>query len=132
MLAMFRSSALSAVLILGVLALAVFAVPALARRPANVSQRARITFAEQGRGFPARCGKVWISTVDSTWASWQFLNAPGCESYGSDGIGILHVERHRWIQVTAGSAFRCPIQSYPGQPHVPNRVAHDLIRYIQC
>jgi hypothetical protein len=114
------------------LSLAALTPVASARRPAPARAKATIVKVALGHSVPVRCARVYISTVDSTWASGQFYNGPGCSKYGSDGITILHVEHHRWVAVTAGSSFRCPIQSYPGQPHVPNRVENDLIHYPRC
>ena len=121
---------------LGVTLFLLIAGSAAARHLATPSQRTAVVQG-LGRSFyggylPARCARVYISTADRTWASETFLNAPGCAKYGSDGLAILHIDRHRWHVVTQGSDFRCPIISTPSQPTVPAKVAGDLIRYVHC
>jgi hypothetical protein len=111
---------------------------AFARRQANTKERAAVVRAVQGPAYPPRCAVVYISTANRTWASEDWIGETGrrvpsgCEKYGANGISIVHVEHRQWRVVTAGSAFRCPIQSYPGQPAVPRQVGNDLIRYLHC
>jgi hypothetical protein len=103
---------------------------AAAKVPASPSQKAAIAHDLPGH-LPARCSRDFISTINRSWASTTFHDAPGCLRFASDGIAILHLEHGRWHGVTAGSDFRCPIQSYRGQPTVPASVAEDLIG-IDC
>jgi hypothetical protein len=129
---------------LGVFAFALSATLALtsagawARRPATVPERAAVVRALEGRAYPPKCAVVYISTVNRTWASEDWIGETGrripagCQKYAANGITIAHVARHHWRAVTAGSSFMCPVQSRPGQPRVPNRVLDDLIRSLHC
>jgi hypothetical protein len=96
-----------------------------------------------GSRFPVRCGVVYISTVNTTWASalWIGQVAPigklphGCLALGSNGVAIVHLEKGRWRIVTEGSSYTCPLagsEVYRGQPNVPNKVADDLIPKLGC
>jgi hypothetical protein len=71
----------------------------------------------------APCTRVFVSSVNHSWGSVSFPAHPSqrCQKYASNGIALFHKREGRWHFVTAGSYFRCPI------PHVPNRVAHDLV-----
>jgi hypothetical protein len=124
---------------------ALAAVPssASARRSATASERAAIVKVVFGSRFPARCGVVYISTVNTTWASAQWIGqvvptprVPRvCLALGSNGVAIVHVEQGRWRIVAEGSSYTCPLagsEVYPGQPSVPNRVADDLVAHLGC
>ena len=135
----------AAALILGVLVPA----SAFAEQRATFAQTANMTpalgrfpggyYGPPGHHYhyvPPICERAWISTANRTWASITFhppAGAPGCIRYESNGLAILHLEDHHWRVVTAGSAFRCPILSYHGQPRVPENVVRDLIsRRLGC
>lgn len=94
------------------------ASPRVRRAVVAVAVRAhKITKAE------GRCSRVFVSSVNRDWASVSFTAHPSrsCRMEGYSGIVLLHHRNRRWHYVTSGSYFRCPI------PHVPDRVAHDLI-----
>lgn len=92
-----------------------------ARRKATKSEKRAIA-----RVFnaPPKCAKVFISTVDRRWASYQFnakkIDVSPCEQAAADGIAVLRKRNGRWRFVTAGSSFECPV------PDVPKRIARDL------
>ena len=134
-----------------ILALAVVAVAAAAaipsvtwaRRSATPTERAAIVRAVFGSRFPVRCGVVYASTVNTTWASAQWIGQVvatgkmphGCLALGSNGVAIVHLEKGRWRIVTEGSSYTCPLagsEVYPGQPNVPAKVADDLIPHLGC
>jgi hypothetical protein len=109
-------------LLLAALACLTVATTADARRKANRSEKKAIA---QRFNAPPKCAKVFVSTVNEHWASYQFnprkIDVKPCDQVAADGIAILH-RKHRsdWRLVTAGSDFTCPV------PRVPVRVAEDL------
>jgi hypothetical protein len=129
-------------LLLGVaammLVLAVVGPAATARRLASSNERTAVIADLAGRGYPPKCAVVYVSTVNQNWASDEWVGETGrrvpsgCQKYAANGITIAHIEHGHWRAVTAGSAFRCRIKSYAGQPAVPRRVANDLIPYLHC
>lgn len=109
---------------------------ALARRPATASEHRALAASFLGstdKSVPLHCTSAYISTVNRTWASIEPIHTGDCASAPlGDGIAVLHVEHRRWRLVTEGSSFSCPIQSYPGQPAVPAKVAGDLLSDVHC
>lgn len=111
-----------------VLLIAVVVVPAtaLARRKANSQQRKGIIAA----GVAAKdiskaqgpCARIYVSTVNSNWASLDFPPQPShaCRQLVANGVGLFQKRSGKWHFVTAGSEFTCPIKG------VPKKVAHDL------
>lgn len=77
---------------------------------------------------PPKCAKVFISTVDERWATYQFnhrkIDVSPCDQFVADGVAILKKKRGRWRMVTAGSSFECPV------PDVPRRIVKDL--HVRC
>lgn len=135
-----RSPALA---LLAVAALAAIPSAAWARRNATANERAAIVQAVFGSRFPVGCAVAYISSVNTTWASAQWIGqvVPAarvprdCLAFGSNGVAIVHVEKGRWRIVTEGSSYTCPLagsEVYRGQPNVPNRVADDLIANLHC
>jgi hypothetical protein len=103
-------------------------IPALAqaRRLASSREKAAIIAAvrkagEIGTQATSSCLRVYVSTVDQTWATVQFIYVPRCQQQDGNGVVIVHRSRGAWRLVASGSAFRCPI---PG--HIPKRVQRDL------
>jgi hypothetical protein len=99
---------------------------ALARRLATGSEKAAIISAvrrahEIGPSQTAACMRVYVSTVNSNWATMQFVFTGRCAQQAANGVSVVHRTHGRWRFVTAGSAFSCPI---PG--HIPKRVQADL------
>ena len=93
-----------------------------ARRRADRAERAAIAKVMQ---VPARCATVYVSTVNRRWASFRFnFRGEACLPYASDGVAVLRKRHGRWRQVTAGSAFECPVRN------VPPRIVKDL--RIEC
>ncbi len=76
---------------------------------------------EIGLSQKASCVRVYVSTVNPSWATMQFIYVHGCEKQDANGVAIVHRRHGRWRFVTAGSSFSCPI---PG--HSPRRVQRDL------
>lgn len=79
---------------------------------------------ELGTPQTASCLRVYISTVNSRWATIQFLYVRRCERLDGDGVAVINRTGGRWRFVTAGSEFYCPM---PG--HIPKRVQADLRLY---
>lgn len=99
---------------------------ALARRRATGDTKIAVIAAVRragqiGTSQTASCLRVYVSTVNSTWATMQFVYTRPCERKDGNGVAVVHRIHGRWRFVTAGSAFPCPI---PG--HVPKRVQVDL------
>jgi len=71
----------------------------------------RALFGASALAVPAKCTKVFVSPVNSTWATDTDTDKPGCVDTpaGGNGTTILHVERNRWRPVTAGSYFRLSV-----------------------
>ena len=92
-----------------------------ARRPATKSEKRAIS---KTFNAPPKCAKIFVSTVDQHWASYQFnakkIDVSPCDQVAADGIAILRKREGRWKFVTAGSAFDCPV------PDTPRKVAKDL------
>ena len=92
-----------------------------ARRKATRSEKRAIS---QVFNAPPKCGKVFVSTVNERWATYQFnhrkIDVSPCEQVAADGVAILKKKRGRWRMVTAGSAFECPV------PDTPRKIAKDL------
>jgi hypothetical protein len=111
---------LAAVLVAGIPGLA------QARRPASSREKAAIITAmrkagQLGPSQTSSCLQVYVSTVDSSWATLGFIYVKRCEQQDANGIAIFHKTRGAWKFITAGSDFTCPL---PG--HIPARVFHDL------
>lgn len=101
---------------------------AYARRTADSRERAAVTRAT-GTGYPARCSDVYISTLNSTWASWETSSRlpSGCPSPNGNGVIVLHVEHRRWRIDTEASSGACASgRPLRGQPHISRRMARDL------
>lgn len=99
---------------------------AVARRLATGDTKAAVIAAvrragEIGTPQTASCLRVYISTVDSNWATMQFVYIPRCERLDGNGVAVIHRIHGRWHFVTAGSEFLCP---FPG--HIPKWVQTDL------
>jgi hypothetical protein len=99
---------------------------AVARRLATGDTKVAVIAAvrragEIGTRQTASCLRVYISTVNSNWATMQFVYSRSCERLDGNGVAVIHSIRGRWHFVAAGSAFPCPI---PG--HIPKRVQADL------
>lgn len=104
---------------------------AIARRLATGKTKAAVIAAvrqahELGTPQTASCLRVYVSTVNSNWATMQFVYTRACERLDGDGVAVIHRTRGRWQLVTAGSDFTCP---FPG--HVPKRVQADLKLYCR-
>ena len=97
------------------------ATSADARRKATAKEKRQIA---QIFNAPPKCSKVYISTVNERWGSYQFdhrkIDVEPCDQVAADGIAIVRKRNGRWRFVTAGSSFECPV------PDVPRRVAKDL------
>ena len=113
---------------LALLAIAAVLVPATsadARRKATKSEKRAIS---EIFNAPPKCSKVFVSTVDAHWASYQFnaakIDVSPCEQVAADGIAVVRKSGGRWRFVTAGSSFECPV------PDVPRKVAKDL--HVRC
>ncbi len=111
-----------------VAALVAYCLPgvAVARRLATGDTKGAVIAAVRRAGGiatsqTASCLRVYISTVNSTWATMQFVYSPRCERHDGNGVAVIHRIHGRWHFVAAGSAFSCPI---PG--HIPKRVQADL------
>lgn len=110
--------------ILSLLAVAALLVPVASadarRKPSKGEKRA---IAEVFNA-PPKCAKVFVSTVDETWATYQFnankFEDKTCQQVAADGVAILKRKRGQWRIITAGSAFECPI------PGVPPEIVKDL------
>jgi hypothetical protein len=101
-------------------------VPAVAnaRRGASGRQASAILRAARlGSNPPVRCFHIYISTVNSSWATATFGGSlkGGCARVASNGVVVVHFKQGHWRFVTEGSSFSCPV---PG--HIPSRVQHDL------
>ena len=99
---------------------------AVARRLVNGNNKAGIIAAlrragELGTPQTSSCLRVYVSTVNSSWATVQFVYTARCEPLDGNGVAVLRHVRRRWQFVTAGSAFPCP---FPG--HIPRPVQADL------
>jgi hypothetical protein len=99
---------------------------AVARRLATGATKAAVIAAvrragEIGTPQTASCLRVYISTVNSNWASMQFVYSRACERLDGNGVAVIHRIGGQWNFVAAGSAFPCPT---PG--HIPKRVQTDL------
>lgn len=81
---------------------------------------------ELGTPQTASCLRVYVSTVNSNWATMQFVYTRACERLDGDGVAVIHRTRGRWQLVTAGSDFTCP---FPGP--IPPRVQADLKLYCR-
>ncbi len=82
------------------------------------------------RGIPLRCVTVYISTVNPAWASETDVLSRSCANWDANGGAIVHVQHHRWVVFTEGSAFTmCPIRGYSGQGSMPEPVAKDLLGF---
>src|SRR3954468_13265898 len=65
-----------------------------ARRPPTAAERAGIANAFK---VPSRCSKVWVSSIDRHYASYEFNpKAKNCSRYGSNGIDILRLRDSLW------------------------------------
>lgn len=103
-----------------------FPAVAVARRLVQGNEKAAIITAARrahdlGTSQTASCLRVYVSTVEPSWATIQFVYVPRCEQQDANGVAVMHRTQGRWRFVTAGSAFTCPI---PG--HIPRRVQRDL------
>jgi hypothetical protein len=99
---------------------------ALARRVARGAEKAAIVAAlrrahDIGPSQTGSCMRVYVSSVNPSWATMQFIFVRRCERQDANGISVVHRNHGRWRFVTAGSEFSCPI---PG--HIPPRVQRDL------
>lgn len=102
---------------------------AIARRLASRDTKLAVIAAvrsahELGTPQTASCLRVYVSTVNSNWATMQFVYSRPCERLDGNGVAVLHRTYGRWKLVTAGSEFFCPM---PG--HMPKRVQADLRLY---
>jgi hypothetical protein len=92
-----------------------------ARRRATTAERAAVA---RHMGVPARCARVYVSTVDRHFASYEFnARASRCTRYGSNGIDVLKRSGTRWRDL--GGMSDCRDATIP---HVPARVLRDLTR----
>lgn len=115
----------SSLALLLLIAVLVPATGADARRKPSKSEKQAIA---EVFNAPPKCAKVFISTVDQQWATYQFnakkINVSPCEQVAADGVAILKKKGGQWRIVTAGSAFECPISD------VPPKVVKDL--HVRC
>jgi len=80
------------------------------------------------RGIPLWCTKVYISTVNPTWASETDVLTRACVRWAANGVAVVHRTQGRWAFITDGSAFlNCPIRAYNGRGAIPDPVAKDLL-----
>lgn len=86
-------------------------IPAVAdaRRAPTKSEKAAIATAMDR---PAKCQRVFISTVNHSYASWQFRDAKGCARYGSNGLDILKRINGQWKDL-GGSSDGTPVRGVP-------------------
>jgi hypothetical protein len=99
---------------------------AIARKLVHGTQKRVIVAAirrshDVGPSQTGSCMRVYVSTVNPSWATMQFIYVRRCEKQDANGIAIVHCTHGHWHFVTAGSAFSCPI---PG--HIPRHVQRDL------
>jgi hypothetical protein len=96
-----------------------------ARRKATTKERAAIAARFDA---PAKCARIWVSTVDRHWATYAFDDTKyqdaDCKSAAADGVAILRLRNGTWRMVTAGSSFHCPV------PKTPAKIAKDL--HVRC
>jgi hypothetical protein len=95
------------------------------RRKATAKERAAIAARFDA---PAKCARIWVSTVDRHWATYAFdgtkYQDADCKPAASDGVAILRFRKGAWRIVTAGSSFGCPV------PKTPAKVVKDL--HVKC
>lgn len=73
---------------------------------------------------PAKCSKVYVSTVDRRYASYEYRDSAACRRYGTNGIEILKRTGNRWRAV--GGFSDC--SEVIGIRGVPARIFADLSR----
>jgi hypothetical protein len=111
-----------------VIVLVAMAIPAVAfaHRPATKAERAAVVSAVVHQGKLSRaqaaCQKVTISTVNQRYAvlSWPARLRKACMRVAANGVIIERHRGSRWVFLTEGSSFHCPVKALPAN------VARDL------
>jgi hypothetical protein len=108
--------------------LVAMAIPAVAfsHRPATKAERAALLSAVLHQGKLSRaqaaCQRVVISSVNRHYAvlSWPARLSKACMRVAANGVIVERHRGSRWVFLTEGSSFQCPVKALPAN------VARDL------